>query len=188
MKRVTLVFLVIAACCSFALGQGTTTFTGTALTYGSGFSTRTQTRNFTLRIKGETPDAERSRLVGILQDRGQDKLLDAIRNTDLGTFSLGNSVGRTVNAVRIDRVGDRTRVRAVLERWLGFGEIRGGYRSMDYPFTYIELMIDPRTGKGEGTYFGAAKIRFHNGQIEIEDFGTFPGRLLNVRVSGRPLP
>jgi hypothetical protein len=76
-----------------------------------------------------------------------------------------------------------------MERWIGFGELRGGYRSLDYPFSYIEIMIDPRTGKGEGTFIPAAQIRFKtkNGQsqVEIEDFGTFPGRLMGVTMRGR---
>jgi hypothetical protein len=179
--------ILLALCTPAAYAQGTTVLTGTVLTYGYGFNTRTQTRNFTLRIKGQTSDADAARYIGILQQRGQDDLLNSISHSDLGTLSIGNNIGQTVNAIRIDRVGDRTRVRAVLQRWLGFGEVRSGYRSVDYPFTYLELMIDPHTGKGEGTYFGAAKIRFKNDQIEVEDFGTFPGKLLNVRVSGRPL-
>lgn len=171
-----------------ALGQSATILTGTVITYGTGFNTRTQTRNFTLRIKGETSDTDAQRLVGILQARGQDKLLDEIRHNDLGTLSLGGNVGQTINAVRIEHVGDTIRLRAVLARWLGFGELRGGYRSLDYPFSYIELRIDPRTGKGDGTFFSAAQIKFKNNDIQIEDFGTFPGKMLNVRVTGRPLP
>jgi hypothetical protein len=77
---------------------------------------------------------------------------------------------------------------AVFERWLGIAELRGGYRSLDYPFSYIELMLDPRTGNGEGTYFAAARIRFKDGDVVIEDFATFPSRLLNVRLSGGALP
>jgi hypothetical protein len=186
MKR-TILLLLLALVPAAIAAQEATTLTGTVLTYGNGLNTRSQTRTFTLRIKGETSDAEARRLVGILQDRGQDKLLDEIRNNDLGTLSIGGNVGQTVNAVRIDRVDGKTRLRAVLERWIGFGELRGGYRSLDYPFSYVELIIGPG-GKGEGTYFGAAKIRFKSDQIEVEDFGVFPGRILNVRVRGRPLP
>jgi hypothetical protein len=50
--------------------------------------------------------------------------------------------------------------------------------------------MDPRTGRGEGTIIPAARIRFRNGRnggmdtVEIEDFGTFPGRLMGVRMRG----
>lgn len=187
--KLTIFFLLLVLTCAAVEAQDrATTFTGTVITYGSGYNTRTQTRTFTLRITGETSDAEATRLIGILQDQGQDKLLDAIRKNDLGTFSIGGNLGQHLNAVRIEDAGGKKRIRAVSERWLGFGELRGGYRSLDYPFSYIELFIDPRTGKGEGTYFGAAQIKFKNNQIEIEDFGTFPGRILNVTMRGRPLP
>lgn len=187
MKRQIIAVLFAALSCS-AAAYAQTTITGTAVTYGTGFNTRMRSSSFTLRIRGETSDAETKRLLRVLQDGGQDKLLDELQKNDLGSFSLGGGIGRRVNAVRIERVGDRTRVRAVLARWLGFGELRGGYRSLDYPFSYIELMIDPRTGRGDGTFFAAAKIRFHNNDVEIEDFGILPGRLMRAQVRGVPLP
>ena len=192
MKRVSvaamsLSLLLLAGVSSRA--QERVTFTGTALIYGTGTNTRTITRSFTLRLKGTTSDQDANRAISVLQESGQDALLRGIRNNDLGTFSLGGQPTLTVNAARIDNVDGRQRVRAVMERWMGFGELRGGYRSTDYPFSYIEIIVDPRSGKGEGTFIPAAQIRFKtkNGQsqVEIEDFGTFPGRLMGVSMRGR---
>jgi len=162
------------------------TFTGSILMYGSGFNTRTVTRTFTLRIDRLTTDAEASDLLGVLRSGGQDDLLRAISKNDLGSLSVGGSVARRINAVRVDDVDGKKRVRVVFERWMNFSELRGGYRSTDYPFGYIEIVIDPRSGKGDGTYIAAAKIRFRASkeQVEIEDFGTFPGRLMNVKMTG----
>lgn len=190
--RKLLLFLVIATLTASAYAQrGTTTFSGTVMMYGSGMNTRTVTRNFTLRLNGETPVAEASQLINTLQERGQDGLLDALDDREVGTFSLGNQVGVDVNAAFVSNDGDRLRVRAVFKRWIGFGELRMGRRSTDYPFGYLEIFIDPRTGRGEGTFIPAAQIRFRNRngspQIEIEDFGTFPGRVLSVRMSGAAL-
>jgi hypothetical protein len=73
---------------------------------------------------------------------------------------------------------------------MNFGEIRGGYRSTDYPYGVIEMYVDPRTGKGEGTFIAAARIRWRqdkkSGQynIEIENFATYPARLLGVTRRG----
>ena len=142
------VLISIAAGVGLVYGQPGTTFTGTALIYGSGTNTRTVTRTFTLNINGRTSGADASRYLGMLQDGGQDSLRDAIRNQDLGRFSLGGQLGQRLNAVVVDNVEGKTRIRAVFERWIGFGEMRGGYRSVDYPFSYVELFIDPRTGKG----------------------------------------
>lgn len=191
MKRI---FPAIAICILTAAAYGqraNTVITGTAVIYGSGFNTRTVTRNFTLRLNGSTSARDVSRFVGILQERGQDGLLNAIDDERVGNFSLGAQVGRDVNVAYVERVGNQLRIRAVFARWLGFGELRAGSRSVDYPFSYIEIYVDPATGRGEGTFIPAARIRFREregeNQVEIEDFGTFPGRLLGVRMSGNPL-
>lgn len=162
-----------------------TTFTGTALIYGTGNNTRTVTRNFTLQITGQTSASETERFLSTLQSGGQDDLLSSIDDNDLGRFSLGASVGQQINAVLVDNYEDRQRIRVVFARWIGFGELRYGRRSTDYPFSYIELLLDPRTGRGEGSYFQAARIRSRPGNtIEIEDFGTWPSKLLGVTRRG----
>ena len=170
-------------------GQGAT-YTGTAVIYGTGTNTRTVTRTFTLNVNGQTSKEDSARYLKALEDGGQYKLREVLKSGDLGRFSLGSSLGNQLEAVVIDEVEGKTRVRAVFERWIGFGELRGGYRSVDYPFGYIEILIDPRTGKGEGTFIPAAQIRFRSGKngaadtVEIEDFGTFPSRLIAVTQRG----
>jgi hypothetical protein len=184
-------FIVFALCLAFTLtafGQRGTTFTGTALIYGSGLNTRTVTRTFTLNITGKTSDADATRYLSILDRDGQDALLRAIDDNELGRFSLGGRVGLPLNAVFIDRDGDETRIRAILQRWIGFGELRSGARSTDYPFTYLEIRID-RRGKGDGTIIPAARVRFRGKDtLEVEDFGTFPGRLMGIQMRGSSLP
>lgn len=188
-----LIFLLMIGSLSVAaLGQrGTTTLTGTVVIYGSGFNTRTVTRNFTMRLTGTTSGQDANRFVNILQERGQSGLLNALNDQRVGNFALTGQVGRPINAAFVTRVDGRLRIRAVFERWIGFGELRGGYRSVDYPFSYIELFVDSRTGRGEGTFFPAAQIRYRtrNGepQVEIEDFGTFPGRVMGVQMRGQML-
>jgi len=181
-------YLVIFAITSF--GQAAReTYTGTILSYGSGRNTRTQTAPFTLRITGETSDAQAQRFLGRLASGGQDDLLRAIGDESLGRFSSGAIVGRQLNVVLQENVGGRLRIYAIFERWMQFAEIRGGYRSTDYPFGFVELYIDPRTGRGEGTYIAAARIRSRKNEggryIEVEDFATYPARLLNVRSTRR---
>ena len=120
-------------------------------------------------------------------------MLNALSSNDLGRFSLGGRLGEPLRAVIVDDHNGRKRLRAIFQRWIGFGEFRGGYRSVDYPFSYIEIMIDPRTGRGDGTFFPAARIRFKEARgsrpdtVEIEDFGVFPGKLMGVRMRGRQI-
>jgi hypothetical protein len=188
------VLAALAACIVFSAAvyaqRDPETITGTLVSYGTGFNTRMVTTNFTLRINRETPPDQAANYLARLQDGGQDALMRSIRDQDLGTFSVGNSLGRTINAVAEQMVNGHRRIYVVFERWTRFAEARGGYRSLDYPFGYVEVDIDPATGKGEGTYIAAAKIRWKNDSkngphVEVEDFATFPARLLNVRAKSR---
>jgi hypothetical protein len=190
----TFSFAAIALLVALSYGSAAAqneTYTGTIISYGSGRNTRTWTNTFTLNINGTMSATDIDRNVAILQEGGQDDLLRAIRNNDLGNFSVGGRLGRQLNAVTIDQVDGKKRIRALFERWLNFSEIRGGYRSLDYPFGYLELLIDPATGRGDGTFIEAAQVRWKRDKktdqyvVEIENFGTFPARLMGVSQRNR---
>jgi hypothetical protein len=186
-----LLLLLIPTLASVATYGQRETYTGTVVSYGSGFNTRTTTAPFTLIINRQTSDQRAQSLLGLLQEGNQDALLSAVRQEDVGSFSINGHIGPRVNVVREQTVDGKTRIFAVFERWKGFGELRGGYRSLDYPFGVIEMYVDPRTGKGDGTYIAAAKIRWRQdkksgqNQVEIEDFATFPSKLMGVARRGR---
>lgn len=187
-----ILFLIIFTFASVT-AQAKERFTGTVVYYGSGLSTRTVTTNFTLDISGYTSDEQAKNYLSVLKSDGQDKLLDKIDGAELGRFSVGANVGIPVNVVRERQTDGKRRIFVVFRRWTQFAELRYGYRSLDYPFGVIELFIDPRTNKGEGTYIAAARIRWDYdddnelSQVEIENFATFPARLLGVK-SDRKLP
>lgn len=169
---------------------GRETFTGTVVSYPSGFQTRTRTGTFNLIINGQTSDQQAQSFLETLQEGGQNDLLDRIDNQELGRFSIGANVGVPINVVRESVENGKRRIFVVFKRWMQFGELRGGYRSVDYPFGVIEMYIDERTGKGEGTYIAAAQIRWRrdkkNNQpyVEIENFATYPARLMGVSRRG----
>ena len=171
--------------------QARETYTGTVVSYGTGFNTRTVTSTFTLRIDRMTPESEAQEYLSILQSGGQDDLRDAIRKQSVGRFSIGSNVGVDVNVAYETVSNGQRRIHIVFERWTQFAELRGGYRSLDYPFGYIELNVDDATGKGDGTYIAAAQIRWRKDkrsnqyQVEIENFATFPARLMGVQRRGR---
>lgn len=188
MKRAICLVILTVAATALAYGQRGMTFTGTAVIYGSGFNTRTITRPFTLIINRRTSSADATRYVSTLERGGQDALMREIGDNDLGRLSLGSPIGLPLSAVLVDRDSDETRIRVIFKRWIGFGELRRGLRSVDYPFGYAELRIS-RSGRGEGTIIPAARIRFRSADtIEVEDFGTFPGRLMGIRMRGSQLP
>ena len=166
------------------------TYTGSIVSYGSGLTGRMRTGTFTLRIDRLTSDQRANELLGLLQEGSDEALLNQLDNEDVGSFSINGRIGPRLNVVRESDINGQTRIFAVFRRWMNFGEIRGGYRSTDYPYGVIELYVDPRTGKGEGTYIAAARIRWRqdkkSGQynIEIENFATYPARLLGVTRRG----
>ena len=190
---VLLAFLTLAWSSQNAFGQnnraatgGREEFTGSIISFNG---PRTATAFFNLRLNGRTSDEQARQYLNVLKNRGHSSALEAIRDNDLGSFSIGNNLARTLNVVRESTVDGQRRIFIVFERWTQFAEHRFGTRSLDYPFGVIELYIDPRTGKGEGTYIAAARIRFDDDTktkqqtVEIENFATYPARLTNVTVS-----
>jgi hypothetical protein len=181
MKLSTLFFLLFLSLGAVvqANAQPNETYTGTMI--GVGGRLGGVSRTFTLTINGHTPDSEASRDVAILAEGGQDALMDAIRDKRLGRFSLGGQVGRELNFVNETALSNGERkIMIIFERWMNLYELRAGARSTDYPFSYVELIVD-RNGRGQGTFIPAARIRFKNNQVEVENFGTFPARLYGVR-------
>ena len=185
-----LVFLTLSVS-SKVNAQARETYTGTVLSYGTGFNTRTVTRTFTLTINGTTSEQESQEYFNILQSGGQDDMLKAISKQELGRFSIGSNIGIDVNVVRETVSGGQRRIFIIFERWMQFAELRGGYRSTDYPFGVIELAIDEATGKGDGTYIAAAQIRWRKNKnnneyyVEIENFATYPAKLMGVQRRGK---
>lgn len=176
-----MLFAAIAVPAGFA-----ETFTGTVLSFGQGVSTRTRTSTFTLTINQQSTAADAQRFLNILEEGGQDALLRALgNNNNLGRFSVGPRVGVDLDFVQESMVDGKRRIFIVFERWTHFAELRYGLRSQDYPFGVIELFIDPATGRGEGTYIAAARIRWKqdDGQyvVEVENFATWPARLMGVK-------
>jgi len=72
----------------------------------------------------------------------------------------------------------------VTARYLSFVELRYSGRSVDYPYTILQLELD-QNGKGTGTAIGAAKVRFNKkkGTYEVESLqhGTAYNKLVNIQ-------
>ena len=189
MWRILTIVLVMFFLYGAKEAQAKVVITGNVISYGTRAYTGLRTGNFTLTLDSWTPTADAQRYLGILQESGQDRLLDTIRKQDIGNFSINNSLARDVNVAIQNTSGGQVRIYAVFERWEQFAEVRGGYRSLDYPFGYIELTVDQRTGKGSGQYFAAAKISWKDDKkdgyhVEVEDYATYPAKLENVEIKG----
>jgi hypothetical protein len=158
------------------------TFTGTLVGIGGAAGGRTAT--FTLRLNATTSRTAATRYIELLRSKGQKALLDQLRGSDVGTFSVTGQTGRTVNFAFIQSTPEGRRVIILFERWLQLFELRYGTRSEDYPFTYMEFSIDGK-GKGGGTFIGAAKVYFDKDDpstLTVENFATYPLRVVNVEA------
>ena len=130
-----------------------------------------------------TPDEIRQ-LNAMLKSGGQDELMRTLTRMNAGRIQIGTGVGVPANAIIVTDEGDgRTKITVLYQRTLGFGELRYGARSTNYPFGYAELYVG--RGENEGMLIPAAHVRLRDGNTwEVEDFGTFPARLMGLRVRG----
>ena len=196
MNRKTFVMLVIVAMlfaiAAFYPGTSTLaqetgyagrTITGTAFFIGGRRPGRSY--QFTLRINRLSSPDEISQLNSMLKAGGQDELLRTLSRMDAGRIQIGTGIGVPANAILVTDEGDgRTKLTVLYQRDIRFGELRYGARSVDYPFGYAELFVG--RGVNEGMLIPAARIRLRDGNTwEVEDFGTFPARLMGLRVRGR---
>jgi hypothetical protein len=178
-SRLFILFFAIPVISLGVHAQSKETYTGTMV--GVGGRLGGVSRPFTLTIDRRTPDGDVTRAVAILSEGGQNALLENVRKQRLGRFSLSGQVGRELNFVTETTLpGGERKIMILFERWMNLYELRAGARSTDYPFGYVELILD-RNGRGTGTFIPAARIRFNNNQVEVENFGTYPARLFGVR-------
>ena len=187
MKRtiLTLVILVIASVSATAQDKKSDfkeVYTGTLMQMNG----PTRSTSFNLSIRDFTSDQDAQLYLTMLVEGDQFALLDKIRDNDLGFMSAHGSLGRRLLVVRRAQLPDgKTRIMAAFERWQTFAEVRGGYRTQDYPFAIIELILDAN-GRGSGTFIAAAKIDMKRDkktgqyQLELENFGTYPHRVMGA--------
>jgi len=159
---------------------GKDVYRGNIFYFGGG---RNITTDFTLTITSWTSESEANRLRQVLRSEGQDDFQKIVGKEKRGTIQVGTGLALDLNAVWVTQGEDGRKISALAERWVGFGELRRGTRSTDYPFTYIELWVE-EDGGVEGSLFPAARIRAKgDNTIEVENFGIYPARLTNVKQS-----
>jgi hypothetical protein len=129
-------------------------------------------------------DAERDKLLTTLLEQGPEKLLKVLQDLPrVGYFRTPNSVGYDLHFARKTPLPDGgERVVLATDRRIGFWEASNRPRSIDYPFTVIELHLNG-DGEGEGKMSIATKITGdkENGIITLENYGTQPVLLQSVK-------
>lgn len=164
-------------------------YTATAVNMGA--PVRWTTTRVEMVINRWSTDSERDRLVTILQEQGPEKLLDALRDIPrVGYIRTPDSIGYDLHFAR-RQPGDDGAERVVLatDRYVSFWEAANQPRTIDYPFTVIELRLRPN-GEGEGkmSLFTKVTVDPRTKAIELEDYGTQPVLLQNVRRTSESRP
>jgi len=130
-------------------------------------------------------DAERARLMQTLLDKGPEKLLDTLQDMPRLGFIRATNGGLGYDLrYALKEKGEDGGERIVLatDRRIGFWEASHQPRSIDYPFTVIEMHLNA-DGEGEGKLSLATKITASKDKrtVTLENYELQPVLLKNIR-------
>jgi len=184
-RRISTVAAILAAVATLSLGVHAQTmgtperFTANAVNMNRGAA-----GNIEIVVNRWSTDADRDKLMKVMMDKGPDKLLDALQDMPrMGYFRAPGQVGIDIHfARRTPQAEGGERVVLITDRRIGFWEAANQPRSIDYPFTFIELRLN-RDGEGEGKMSIATKIIAdkENNIVTLENYDTQPVMLNNVK-------
>jgi len=184
--------VITLAACFAATGAAQTRggrerFTAFAVNLDASAGARTGAGVVEIVVQRWSSDAERDRLFTALAEKGPDKLLDTLQKLPrAGYIRTPNSIGYDLHFARkapLEEGGERIVI--ATDRYISFWEASNRPRSIDYPFTVIEMRIN-RDGVGEGKMSIATKITLDKDKkmLELENYGTQPVLLQNVKREG----
>lgn len=133
-------------------------------------------------------EEERQSLIALVQtsvDRphGQDKLLDALHDIKprTGFLRTPNRLGWDLKYAHQNALPDGGRqIVVVTDKPVSFFAARNQTRTMDYPFSLIEMRFPAGASEGEGKLLAQTSLIVKNGRLEIEIYGQEPTRLTTI--------
>lgn len=174
---------VVLTSSAIAVAQGQKeSYTGFAINMNSG--PRTAVVDFT--IERWSTDAERDALLAIIQENRNptDQLLRELQKMPkVGYIRTPQSLAWDLRYARESPLPDGgRRVVFATDRPIGFWEARNRPRSMDYPFTVVEIQFD-KNDKGVGKILAGTKIYIDKktNSLVLENFGQQPVRFNEIR-------
>ena len=135
-----------------------------------------------VRVERWSSDAERDRLTAALA-KGPDSLLEELRDMkSVGTIRTPDSLGYDLRYARQEKGEDGGRsIVIATDRPIGFWEAANQPRTIDYPFTVLQMELD-KNGEGKGTMSIATKIIQRHNTVELENFASAPVMLNEIRA------
>ena len=154
-------------------------YTASAININNG-----QAGNIDITVNRWSNDKQRDALMAVMLTKGPGQLLDALQDLPaVGHFGAPGNLSWDIHFARKSMLPEGgERMVLITDRRIGFWEAANQPRSIDYPFTVIELRLN-RDGEGEGKLSIATKI-IHDkkeNMITLENYETSPVRLTNVR-------
>ena len=154
-------------------------FTASAININNG-----QAGTIDITVNRWSSDKDRDKLMAVASTKGPEKLLDALQDMPaVGHFGAPGNLSWDIHfARRMSLPEGGERVVLITDRRIGFWEAANQPRSIDYPFTFIDIRMN-RDGEGEGKMSIATKVIYDkkDNMISLENFQTSPVQLTNVR-------
>lgn len=137
---------------------------------------------------------ERQKVIETMVEKGPNELLNLLQDLPAkGRMRFPNYMGPDPSNWRLGWDIKYTwttplpegghRIIIALDRYMSFQEVRNQPRTVDYPFTLIEIHVD-KEGKGQGKMAYATKIQFDKKKntVELENYSSEPVRLNDVTL------
>jgi hypothetical protein len=147
-----------------------------------------------IKIDKWSTNTERQTLLKAFQDKGQDGLLNALQKTPVkgriwapsypGPDNRNIRLGWDLHyAVTMPGEDGGQKILVMTDRYISFLEARDQPRTIDYPFTLLEIHLN-KDGEGEGKMAVALKITANekNKTVELENYSSEPVRLQQIKV------
>ncbi len=130
-------------------------------------------------------DAEREQLVTTLREKGPQAALAALQKMrPVGTIRTPDPIGYDLRYAH-QRPGEDggTRIVIATDRPIGFWELTNQTRSLEYPFTVIEIHLN-KDGTGEGKMSYATKVIVGDeNTVVLENYQQQPVLLQSVKAN-----
>jgi hypothetical protein len=142
-----------------------------------------QTGTVDISIDRWSTDAQREQLIVALKEGGPKALLKALqRQPEVGRIRTPDRVGYDLRYARQAPLEDGGRQIVIgTDRPIGYLEARNMGRTMDYPFTLVEMRLNANN-EGEGKLLSMTKIYIDDkNNLVLENYGQQPTQLNQIR-------
>ncbi len=172
---------VLVASSASAQNGGKEHFTAFAVDVSNTAPRGAATTTVDIVINRYSSDADRDRLLEAM-DQGQDALLKALQKLPVvGYLTTPGSLRYDIHFARQHPTAEGGRnITIVTDRYIGMWEATNRPRTIDYPFTLIQLQLN-KNDEGVGKASIATRITKNDNYIELENFSSEPVRLNEVK-------